>query len=69
MEWRCDAMACSNTIIRDDYLLNNNRSEFNGIGNTGDAGASLEIAGGTLRTTAKFILHAINNQIVDTGIR
>jgi parallel beta-helix repeat protein len=58
----------SNTIIRDDYLLNNNRSEFNGIGNTGDAGASLEIAGGTLRTTAKFILHAINNQIVDTGL-
>lgn len=58
----------ANTIIRDDYLLNNNRSEFNGIGNTGDAGASLEIAGGTLRTTAKFILHAINNQIVDTGL-
>ena len=58
----------SNTIIRDDYLLNNNRSEFNGIGNIGDAGASLEIAGSTLRTSAKFILHAINNQIVDTGI-
>ena len=58
----------ANTIIRDDYLLNNNRSEFNGIGNTGDAGASLEIAGSTLRATAKFILHAINNQIVDTGL-
>ena len=58
----------SNTIIRDNYLLNNNRSEFNGIGNVGDAGASLEIAGGTLKSTAKFILHAINNQIVDTGI-
>ena len=58
----------ANTIIRDDYLLNNNRSEFNGIGNTGDAGASLEIAGGTLRSAAKFIVHAINNQIVDTGL-
>ena len=58
----------ANTIIRDDYLLNNNRSQFNGIGSTGDAGASLEIAGNTLRSTAKFILHAINNQIVNTGL-
>ena len=27
----------SNTVVRDNYLLNNNRSAFNGIGNDGDA--------------------------------
>ncbi len=68
--WNAGGMAwhVSNTVARDNYVLNNNRSEFNGIGNIGDAGASLEISGDTIRDDAKFIIHTINNQIVDTGL-
>jgi len=67
--WNAGVMLwhAGNTVVRDNYILDNNRSQFNGIGSTGDANASLEVAGNTLRTSAQFIAHILNNQIVKTN--
>lgn len=57
----------SNNVIRENYVLNNNRSFYNGIGNTGDAASSVYVAGDTIKPEATFITSVVNNHILQTG--
>ena len=66
----------ANSTLRDCGLYDNNRSEFNGIGNTGDAKASIQIneAYNLLGTTislnpdARFIAEILDTQVHYTGL-
>ena len=58
----------SNTRFRDLDLTNNNRSEFNGIGNTGDAHSSITIGGNTARTERSFIADILATEVYNTGL-
>lgn len=68
--WNAGVMAwhASNTRFRDMDLKDNNRSEFNGIGNTGDAAASISIEGGTINAAADFIVDVLSCQVYNTGL-
>lgn len=67
--WNAGVMAwhCSNTRFRDMDLSDNNRSQFNGIGNSGDAKASIQISGSTQRAGADFIVDILDTQVYNTG--
>ena len=54
--------------LRDCDLDNNNRSEFNGLGNTGDAQASIQIAGNTIRAGHTFLAEILDTTIHNTGL-
>jgi len=70
------AWAAGNTTLRDCGLYDNNRSQFNGIGNTGDAKASIQIndAYNLLGTTismnpaGRFIIEILDTQVHYTGL-
>ncbi len=70
------AWGSANTTLRDCGLYDNNRSEFNGIGNTGDAKASIQIneafnyLGNTipLNPDARFIAEILDTQVHYTGL-
>jgi hypothetical protein len=70
------AWGSANTTLRDSGLYDNNRSEFNGIGNTGDAKASIQIneAYGLLGTqislnpSFRFIAEILDTQVHYTGL-
>ena len=68
--WNAGVMGwhVSNTRLRDMDLTNNNRSQYNGIGNIGDARASIYIAGGTLNPVASFIADVLDTQVYNTGL-
>ena len=58
----------SNARFRDLDLTNNNRSAFNGIGNDGDASASITIAGNTARPERSFISDILATEVYNTGL-
>ncbi len=66
----------ANLTLRDCGLYNNNRSTYNGIGNTGDAKASVQINDAasfiatavTLNPDFRFIAEILGNQIHYTGL-
>ena len=66
----------ANLTIRDCGLYDNNRSQFNGIGNTGDAKASIQINDaydllGTVISSnpaARFIAEVLDTQVHYTGL-
>jgi len=58
----------SDTRSRDMDFDNNNRSEFSGIGNVGDADASFQIAGPTIRDNATYLCEVLDTTIQNTGI-
>ena len=70
------AWGSANLTLRDSGLYNNNRSEFNGIGNVGDAKASIQIndSSSFLETSfqtnedARFIAEILDTQVHYTGI-
>ncbi len=70
------AWGAGNTTLRDCGLYDNNRSEFNGIGNVGDAKASIQIneAYNLLGTTIslnpafRFIAEVLDTQVHYTGL-
>jgi len=72
----CYNWASTNFTLRDCGLYDNNRSEFNGIGNTGDAKGSIAIgdAYSSLGTTismnpnARFIAEILDTQVHYTGL-
>ena len=68
--WNAGIMGwhASNTRFRDMDLTNNNRSQYNGIGNVGDAHASISIAGGTINPLATFIIDILDTQVYNTGL-
>ena len=80
-EGNWNAGACmwgaSNVTLRDSALFNNNRSTYNGIGNTGDAKASIQIndAYSLLGTQVtynpenfRFIAEILDTQVHYTGL-
>ena len=70
------AWGSANTTLRDCGLYDNNRSSYNGIGNTGDAKASIQIneaydlLGNTisLNPAARFIAEILDTQVHYTGL-
>ena len=70
------AWGSTNLTLRDSGLYDNNRSEFNGIGNTGDAKASIQINDAysfiatqiTWNTNARFIAEILDTQVHYTGL-
>ncbi len=70
------AWGSANTTLRDCGLYDNNRSQFNGIGNTGDAKASIQInetynllgTNITLNPAARFICEILDTQVHYTGL-
>jgi parallel beta-helix repeat protein len=70
------AWGAANSTLRDCGLYDNNRSEYNGIGNTGDAKASIQIneaynlLGTTisLNSNARFIAEILDTQVHYTGL-
>ena len=58
----------SDTRARDMDLDNNNRSEFNGIGNVGDAKASIQIDGQYMRSDATFLAEVLDTTVHNTGL-
>ena len=58
----------SNTRFRDLDLTNNNRSEFNGIGNIGDAHSSITIGGNTARANREYIADILSTEVYNTGL-
>ena len=70
------AWGAANTTLRDCGLYDNNRSQYNGIGNTGDAIASIQIneaysyLGDTisLNSNARFIAEILDTQVHYTGL-
>ena len=67
--WNAGLMAwhCSNTKVRDLELDNNNRSAYNGIGNNGDAKASIQISGGTLHSDADYLIDIRGVSVDNSG--
>lgn len=70
------AWGAANSTLRDCGLYDNNRSQYNGIGNSGDAKASIQIneAYNLLGTTislnedARFIAEVLDTQVHYTGV-
>jgi hypothetical protein len=70
------AWGAANTTLRDCGLYDNNRSIYNGIGNTGDAKASIQINEAynllgtsiTLNPAARFIAEILDTQVHYTGL-
>ena len=70
------AWGAGNTTLRDCGLYDNNRSAYNGIGNTGDAKGSIQIddAYNLLGTTVsfnpagRFIVEVLDTQVHNTGL-
>jgi len=70
------AWGAANSILRDCGLYDNNRSELNGIGNTGDAKASIQINEAydllgtiiSLNPAFRFIAEILDTQVHYTGI-
>jgi len=70
------AWGAANSTLRDCGLYDNNRSQYNGIGNTGDARASIQIneaydlLGTTisLNANARFIAEILDTQVHYTGL-
>tara|TARA_R110000765_G_scaffold93781_3_gene176753 strand:- start:1429 stop:5790 length:4362 start_codon:yes stop_codon:yes gene_type:complete len=70
------AWGSSNVTLRDCGLYDNNRSEFNGIGNTGDAKASIQINDAysfiatqiTYNPDFRFIAEILDTQVHNTGL-
>ena len=70
------AWGSANTTLRDCGLYDNNRSEFNGIGNTGDAKASIQINEAynllgtiiTANSNFRFIAEILDTQVHYTGL-
>ena len=70
------AWGAGNTTLRDSGLYDNNRSEFNGIGNTGDAKASIQINEAydflgdaiSLNPAFRFIAEILDTQVHYTGL-
>ena len=70
------AWGAGNTTLRDCGLYDNNRSEFNGIGNTGDAKASIQINEAynllgtniSLNPNFRFIAEILDTQVHYTGL-
>ena len=58
----------SNTRFRDLDLTNNNRSAYNGIGNTGDAHSSITIGGNTARAGREYIADILSTEVYNTGL-
>ena len=68
--WNAGVMGwhVSNTRFRDLDLTNNNRSQYNGIGNTGDAHASIAIGGNTARADRGYIASVLSCEVYNTGL-
>ncbi len=70
------AWGAANSTLRDCGLYDNNRSEFNGIGNTGDARASIQINEAfnllgtqiSLNPNFRFIAEILDTQVHYTGL-
>jgi hypothetical protein len=70
------AWGSTNLTLRDSGLYDNNRSEFNGIGNTGDAKASIQINDAysfiatqiTYNPATRFIAEILDTQVHYTGL-
>ena len=70
------AWGSANTTLRDCGLYDNNRSQYNGIGNTGDAKASIQINESydyegniiTLNDNARFIAEILDTQVHYTDL-
>ena len=70
------AWGSANTTLRDCALYDNNRSTYNGIGNTGDAKASIQINEAysllgtniSLNPSARFICEILDTQVHYTGL-
>ena len=67
--WNAAVMAwhVSDTRFRDLDLTNNNRTGYNGIGNAGDATASIQISGDTARADRSYILDVLGVEVYNTG--
>jgi len=68
--WNAAVMAwhVSDTRFRDADLTNNNRTAYNGIGNAGDADASIQISGDTARADRSYILDVLGVEVYNTGV-
>lgn len=68
--WNAGVMGwhVSNTRFRDLDLTNNNRSQYNGIGNTGDAHSSITIGGDTARSERGYIASILSCEVYNTGL-
>jgi hypothetical protein len=68
--WNAGVMGwhVSNTRFRNTDLTNNNRSSLNGIGNTGDAHASVTIGGNTARADRNYIADILSVEVYNTGL-
>ena len=68
--WNAGVMGwhVSNTRFRDLDLTSNNRSQYNGIGNTGDAHSSIAIGGGTSRTNKGYIVSVLGCEVYNTWL-
>jgi len=70
------AWGSANTTLRDCGLYDNNRSQYNGIGNTGDAKASIQINEAysllntqiTVNPAFRFIAEVLDTQVHYTGL-
>ena len=70
------AWGSANTTLRDSGLYDNNRSQYNGIGNTGDAKASIQIneeydylgTSISLNPAFRFIAEILDTQVHYTGL-
>ena len=70
------AWGSANATLRDSSLYDNNRSQFNGIGNTGDAKASIQINDAynllgtqiTYNPAFRFIAEILDTQVHYTGL-
>jgi len=68
--WNAGVMGwhVSNTRFRDLDLTNNNRSQYNGIGNAGDAHSSITIGGDTARAERGYIASILSCEVYNTGL-
>ena len=68
--WNAGVMGwhVANTRFRDLDLTDNNRSAYNGIGNTGDAHSSITIGGDTSRSGRGYIVSILGCEIYNTGL-
>ena len=70
------AWCAANVTLRDSGLYDNNRSQFNGIGNVGDAKASIQINEAynllgtsiSLNSNFRFIAEILDTQVYYTGL-
>ena len=70
--WNAGVMGwyTGNLKVRNIDLTDNNKSEFNGIGNSGDARASIEISGGALyrNPNYNFLAEILDVRVNTTGV-